>query len=362
MNAPLAPATRRPPPALSRAARAALVRELATLTAVMPISDAVDVLARQPRPAREAAVLAATDRALKAGRSLAAALPASSFPADLRATVAAGEASGRLPQVLGRLADGLEADLQLRSRLLASLAYPALLVVVALVVVLAMLLFVVPGIARQYEGTGVDLPWLTRAVLAVSGFVARWGWLLGLLVVAGLAAFLALRRREAGRHRFDALLLALPLVGRFVAWGEAVRYARLMAVMLGAGLPVAEALQLVAPALATRPWTEGVRRMTADVRAGRSLAAASAALPRAPALLLSLTRTGEASGRLGPLLDGAAAALDRQLADRTRALMSLVEPAIIVALGLVVGGIILAVLLPILRLNALAGQSLGLGG
>jgi general secretion pathway protein F len=344
---------------LSRTARAGLIRELATLTAVMPITDAVDTLARQPRPAREAAVLRETDRALKAGRPLAAALPAASFPPDLKATIAAGEASGRLPALLSRLAEGLEAELALRSRLMAALAYPSLLILVALGVVIGMLVFVVPGIAEQYEGSGAELPLITRIVLGVSGFLAHWGWLMALAGLVALLALLMAWRRPPLRARIETMLLSLPIVGRFLATSEAVRYARLMGVMLGAGLPVAEALHLVAPAMATGPWRTSVARMVGEVRAGKSLSSATAGLPKPPSLLLSLTRSGEASGRLAPLLDSAAATLDRQLSDRSRALLSLLEPAIIVVLGGLVGVIILAVLLPILKLNALAGQAIG---
>ena len=346
-------------PRLSRAARAGLVRELATLVAVMPISDAVDTLARQPRKPREAQVLAAANRALLAGRPLAAALPASAFPPDLRATIAAGEASGRLPQLLARLADSLEADLALRSRLLASLAYPALLVLVAIAVVVAMLLFVVPGIADQYGEIGAELPLITRIVLGLSEGLRRFGpWLLLLLAAGGAGLWLALRRPQL-RERAQRLLFGLPLVGPLLAASEAVRYARLLGVMLGAGLPLAEALALVAPAMASLPWRAAVQRIAAEVRTGRTLSAAMVQLPDPPGLLLAMTRSGEVSGRLALLLDSAATTLDRQLADRSRALLALIEPIIILFLGGMVGTIILAVLLPILRLNALAGQALG---
>lgn len=352
-------AARAPAAGLSRASRAALVRELATLVAVMPISDAVDTLARQPRKPREAAVLAAANRALLAGKPLAAALPTGSFPADLRATIAAGEASGRLPQLLARLADSLEADQALRSRLLASLAYPALLVLVAVAVIVAMLVFVVPGIAEQYGEIGAELPLLTRIVLALSEGLRRFGPLLALLLAGGgLGLWLGLRRATL-RARLDRLLLRLPLVGPLLSASEAVRYARLLGVMLGAGLPLAEALALVAPAMASTPWRSAVQRIAAEVRTGRSLSAASLLLPDPPGLLVAMTRSGEVSGRLALLLDSAATTLDRQLADRSRALLALVEPIIILLLGGMVGTIILAVLLPILRLNALAGQALG---
>lgn len=361
MNAPWqrppGPAAR--PARLSPSDRAAMVRELATLVAVMPISDAVDTLARQPAKPRTQAVLAEVNRSVKAGHSLAHALPATAFPPDIRATVAAGEASGRLPLLLARLADTLEAELALRSKLLAALAYPALLVLVAVSVIVGMLVFVVPGIAEQYAEAGAELPLVTRLVLAFSSFLVRWGWALGLLILAGLLAVLVASRRAGGRARLDSALLSAPVVGRFVAASEGVRFARLLGVMLMAGLPVAEALQLVAPAMTTRPWQDATLAIAGRVRAGASFAPALALLPAAPALLLSLARSGEASGRLAPLLEGAATAIDRQLSDKSRVLLSLLEPLIIVVLGGVVGLIVLAVLLPILRLNALAGQAIG---
>ncbi|WP_194744738.1 type II secretion system F family protein [Thermaurantiacus tibetensis] len=344
---------------LSAADRAALVRELATLVAVMPVSDAVDTLARQPAKPRTQAVLAEVNRQVKAGHSLAHALPPAAFPPDIRATVAAGEASGRLPLLLQRLADTLEAELALRSKLLAALAYPALLVLVAVSVIVGMLVFVVPGIAEQYAEAGAELPLVTRLILGASALLRSWGWVLGLLILAGLLAVLVARRREGGRARLDRALIATPVIGGFVAASEGVRFARLLGVMLAAGLPVAEALQLVAPAMRTRPWQKGTQAIAARVRAGAGFAPSLALLPRAPALLLSLARSGEASGRLAPLLDSAAQAIDRQLSDRSRVLLSLLEPLIIVVLGGVVGLIILAVLLPILRLNALASQAIG---
>jgi general secretion pathway protein F len=325
----------------------------------MPISDAVDTLARQPGSPQRTAVLKQANRALQSGSPLAAALPASVFPPDLRATVAAGEASGRLPLLLQRLADTLEAELALRSKLLSALAYPALLILVALGVIAGMLVFVVPGIAEQYSGTGTELPGLTRAVLAISAFLSRFGLLLLALLLAGLLALLVAARRPAGRAVLDRLLLSLPLVGRFVAAGEAVRFARLLSVMLTAGLPVAEALVLVGPAMGTRDWQDGARAIAGRVRAGAGFSDSLSLLPKAPALLQSLARSGEVSGRLGPLLDSAAQALDRQLSDRSRTLLSLLEPLIIVLLGGLVGVIILAVLLPILKLNALAGEAIG---
>jgi general secretion pathway protein F len=352
---PAAPRGRR----LTPARRAALIRQLATLTVVMPVSDAVATLARQPDDTPERDVLRQTNRALQAGHPLAAALPPAAFPPELRATIAAGEASGRLALLLSRLADMLEAQLALRGRLVAALAYPVLLVVVALGVIAAMLVFVVPAIAEQLLAGGATLPFVTRAVLWVSDALRHWGWLLlAMAVAAGLAAWFLLRRPDV-RARADRGLLGLWGVGGWLSALEAVRWARMLATMLGSGLPLAEALVLTGPTLANTAWREASARIAADVRSGRSLAATLGLLPRPPALLVALARTGEASGRLAPLLESAAQSLDRQLSDRSRTLIALAEPLIIVTLGGIVGLIILAVLLPILQLNTLAAGGPG---
>lgn len=345
-------------PRLSAGRRAVLVRQLATLSAVMPVSDAVATLARQETAGPERAVLQATNRALQAGSALADALPAAAFPAHVRGTVAAGEQSGRLALLLARLAETLEAQVALRSRLLAALAYPALLLAVALGVIVSMLVFVVPGIAEQLARSGAELPGVTRAVVAVSAFLeARGLWLMLALSLASLLLILLLRA-PARRARLDAALLGIPGLGPWLAAVEAVRWSRLLGTMVGAGLPLAEALELTAPTLGNAAWREATLAIAARVRAGASLASGLPLLPAAPPLLVSLARSGEASGRLAPLLEGAAATLDRQLADRSRAALSLAEPLIIVAMGGIVGLIIVAVLLPILELNQLAAGGL----
>ena len=346
-------------PTLAAKARAPLIRQLATLTAVMPVSDAVATLARRPGDSPDIRVLKRTHRALQGGSSLATALPASAFPAEIRATIAAGEASGRLSLLLTRLADMLEAQVALRSRLISSLAYPVLLIFVALAVIAAMLVFVVPSIAAQLAASGAPLPLLTRTILAVSTFLQNWWWLLfGLLLLGGLGLWLVLRR-PGMRARADAMLLRLPGIGGWLSALEAVRWSRLLATMLGAGLPLAEALQLTAPTLGNSAWRAASMRIATQVRAGSSLSASLPLLPNPPALLVSLAQSGEAAGRLSPLLESAATSLDTQLSDRSRTVLALAEPLIIVVLGGVVGLIILAVLLPILQLNTLAGSGIG---
>lgn len=346
-------------PKLGAQGRSTMIRQLATLSAVMPISDAVATLARHPGRENERQVLQRTNRALQGGATLANALPASAFPPEVKATIAAGEASGRLPVLLNRLADTLEAQVALRSRMVAALAYPALLILVALGVIVAMLLFVVPGIAEQLTGSGQPLPLLTRMVLGVSQFVQGWWLLMFMLVTAAGGGLHLWLKRPGNGARFDAWLLRLPGIGGWISALESVRWARLLSTMLSAGLPLAEALAITAPTLGNQSWREATNRIAAQVRAGSSLSATLSLLPNPPGLLLALAQSGEASGRLSPLLESAASSLDRQLSDRSRTVLALAEPAIIVVLGGLVGLIILAVLLPIVELNTLAGAAVG---
>lgn len=344
---------------LAPQSRTSLIRQMATLAGVLPISDAISTLVRQPGGKQEQEVLRHIHRRLQAGAALSHALPERAFSPDIRAIIAAGEASGRLPLMLTRLADSLEAQMALRSRLISTLAYPALLIVTALLVISAMLAFVVPSIAGQLDQSGVALPFITKVVLAISSLFSNWWWLMLLLVLAGGTGLWFLLRQPNSRTRIDQLLLRAPLVGRWIATIESVRWSRMLSTMLSAGMPLAEALSTTAPTLANRQWQQATSDMAAQVRAGTSLSAALPLLPRAPALLLALTRSGEASGRLAPLLESAANTLDQQLSDRSRTALSLAEPVIILVLGAFVALIILAVLLPILQLNSLAGAGLG---
>lgn len=350
---------RRATPRLSRQARATLVRQMASLAHVLPISDAVATLCRQPsgRAAEEA--LRHTHRHLQGGMALADALPKDAFPPTFRAIIAAGEASGQLPLVLSRLADSLEAEAAFRARLVSTLAYPVLLVLVAIAVIAAMLAFVVPAIAEQLADAGAPLPFLTRAVIGLSSFLAATWWVLLLLVLALVAGVVILLRDTGRRLRFDRAILGLPLVGSFLAGASCVHWARTLGTMLSAGLPLADALSITAPTLRNHAWQAATREITTRVEAGTSLTATLPLLPHAPPMVVALVQSGEASGRLAALLESAATTLDRQLSDRSKTLLSLAEPLIILGLGAIVALIILAVLLPILKLNTLAGSGLG---
>lgn len=332
-------------------------RQLATLTQVSPLEEALRTIARQAEQEHVREILHAVHAAVLEGRRLSRAMgrePAS-FPPLYRAMVAAGESSGTLGPILERLSDLLERQAEVRGKILSTLAYPVVLAIVASLVVFALMVFVVPKVVEQFEDVGQELPLLTRIVIGLSDFLAHWWWALA----AGLVAFalLAVRalRDEALRLRFDTWLLRLPLIGRLLRDLHAARMARTLSTMVASRLPLLEGLKLTTETVHNRALRAASVDITEAIRTGGSL---SAALRRAqvfPPLLVYLAASGEAAGKLDVMLERAADYLEREFDGFTSTALSLLEPAIIIVMGGIVAVIVLSILLPILQLNTLAG-------
>ncbi len=341
---------------LTPAELALVTRQLATLIrAALPVEEALATSARQADKARIKKLLLGVRARVVEGHSLADGLEAfpGVFPDLYRATVAAGEQSGHLAVVLERLADYTEARQQLSQKTQLAMLYPALLTVIASLVVIGLLTYVVPQVVQVFDNIGQQLPWITRALIATSGFLqAQFAWLV--LGVAGVAiGFVWLLRREAFRRCWHALLLRLPLLGRLIRGMNAARLARTLSILAASGVPVLEALRIAGQVLGNLPLREAVAQAAERVREGSSL---SAALDRAghfPPMMVHLIASGEASGTLESMLARAADHQERELEGRLALLMGLMEPALILIMGGVVLVIVLAILLPIFDLNQL---------
>ena len=267
------------------------------------------------------------------------------------AVVAAGEQSGALGGVLERLADDLEERQALRSKLLGAALYPAIVSLIAFFIVIFLVTYVVPQVASVFTSNKRALPWLTTAMLGLSAFVRQWGWAVALGVVAGGVALGMALRGEAFRQRFDAAWLNLPLVGRVARGYNAARFAGTLAMLANAGVPILKALQAAAETLANRALRADALEALVQVREGAPLASALAARKRFPGLLAMFARLGEQTGQLPQMLDRAARQLNGEVQRRAMALATILEPLLIVAMGMVVMLIVLAVLLPIIQLN-----------
>jgi general secretion pathway protein F len=336
---------------------ALFTRQLSTLAQVSPLEEALRTITRQSEKAHVRAIVSAVHAGIVEGRSLGEAMSGEprSFPGLYRAMIAAGERSGSLPALTERLANLLERQAAMRAKLLAALAYPSAIAVFAVVVVMALMIFVVPLVVDQFDTLGQQLPLLTRIVMGLSGFLAGWWWALAILVgLGGVGAWRALQN-DGLRLRVDGLLLRLPFLGRLLRDLHAARMARTLATMVESRLPVMEGLALTVPTIHNRVLQAATTEIVEAVRGGGSLSAAMRRTAVFPPLLVYLAASGESAGRLDMMLERAADYLEREFDAYSAAAMSLLEPLIIILMGLVVATIILSILLPIMQLQDLAG-------
>jgi general secretion pathway protein F len=330
-------------------------RQLAGLVgAGLPLERALTALADDAEDPRQRDLVAQLRSEVNAGHSFAHALSTAprEFDDVYRAVVGAGEQGGALGQVLDKLADDLEERQALKSKLIGASLYPAIVSGIALLIVIFLITYVVPQVASVFTSSRRALPLLTVAMLALSQFARDWGWLVALGVAGGITALLLLRRQEAARLRMDAAWLRLPLVGRLARGYNAARFAGTLAMLAGAGVPILKALQAAAETLGNRAMRADALDALVQVREGAPLASALAAKKRFPGLLAMFARLGEQTGQLPQMLSRAAAQLSGEVQRRAMALATVLEPLLIVAMGAVVMLIVLAVLLPIIQMNA----------
>lgn len=332
-------------------------RQLATLVSVSPLEESLRTISRQTEKPHVRTIVGAVHAGVLEGRRMSDAMgrEPKSFPPLYRAMVSAGESSGTLPVILERLAALLERQAQVRSKVLTAIAYPVVLAVVALFVVVSLMMFVVPKVVEQFETVGQQLPLLTRLVIGVSDLLVNWWW--ALIAAVALLALVGWRALgdPAVRLAFDRWLLRLPLIGRLTRDLHAARMARTLSTMVASRLPLLEGLVLTTGTIHNRALRAASDDIVEAIRGGGSL---SAALRRAgvfPPLLVYLAASGEAAGRLDAMLERAADYLEREFDGFTATALSLLEPAIIVVMGGLVATIVLSILLPILQLETLAG-------
>lgn len=331
-------------------------RQLAGLvSAGLPLERALTSLAQESEQPAQRDLVASIRAEVNGGSTLAAALAhhPREFNTIFVAVIGAGEHSGKLGLVLDRLADELEEQQNLSAKLLGAALYPMIVSVVALAIVMFLLAYVVPQVASVFAGSKRALPLLTEIMLTISAGVRNYGWLmlLALLLIA-VGARLAWSG-AAFRQKFDALWLRLPIIGRLARGYNAARFASTLAMLGAAGVPILKSLQAAADTLSNRAMQADALQALALVREGAPLASALAHHQRFPALLSMFARLGEQTGQLPQMLERAALQLRTEVQRRALQLATLLEPLLIVVMGMVVMLIVLAVLLPIIQLNQL---------
>jgi general secretion pathway protein F len=334
-----------------------VTRQLATLLqAGTPLEEALGAIAAQaPRQATRRVLLQVRSSVTEGFRfSEALAGAGRAFSGLYRAMAAAGEATGDLGGVLARLADLLEQGRKVQQKVLAAVVYPIVLGCVALVVVASLMVFVVPRVVEQFESFDQDLPLVTDIVIALSAAARSYG-LVALAALAGAALVVARALAlKPFRRLVDGLLLKAPLLGGFLRAAAAARFARTMAALIKSGVPALDALSAAKMTLGNLVLTDAVEAMSESVRRGGGIGAAMQASGVFPPLLTFLAASGERSGELGAMFEKGADYLEAETETGAAVALNLLEPGIIVLMGGVVATIVLAIMLPILRLNALA--------
>ncbi|NMM77290.1 type II secretion system protein GspF [Acidovorax sp. SRB_14] len=319
----------------------------------LPLERALTALAEEADDERQHHLVAMLRAEVNAGATFARALEQHprEFSDIYCAVIGAGEHSGNLGLVLERLADDLEERQALQAKLLGAALYPAIVTLIAIAIVLFLVSYVVPQVASVFAGTKRALPFLTVAMLGLSALVRNHGlWLLGALVLIAFSGRWALAR-PVFREKFDAAWLNLPLVGKLARGYNAARFASTLAMLAGAGVPILKALQAAAQTLNNRAMRADALDALVAVREGAPLATALAQKKRFPGLLAMFARLGEQTGQLPVMLQRAATQLSTEVQRRALQLATILEPLLIVGMGLVVMLIVLAVLLPIIQLN-----------
>ena len=340
---------------LSSKALATVTRQVATLVGSdIAIEEALRLVATQSEHAPTSSLLLDVRAAILDGRSFAAALAQhpGAFPEFYRASVAAGEASGKLPDVLNHLAENRQANGQ---KLQLALMYPALLALVSFGMMALLLVYIVPDIVKVFVSRGADLPFLTKALIAVSWFLQNFGLylLLGLAVAA--LVFFRWARVPANRLRIDRFFSERRPFRRFSRQLSAARFAGSLATLVGSAVPLVDALHAAAAVTPNRWVRERALGVASRVREGISLRAAMGEAGVFPSMLVAIVASGESSGRLAPALDRASHELQRELDAIVSTLVALVEPLVLLVMGGLVLMMVLAILLPIINLNNLVG-------
>jgi general secretion pathway protein F len=344
---------------VSARALSTITRQISTLVGSdVRIEEALRIVAAQADTPALKSLLLEVRGAIHDGRSFASALSdhPTAFPQYYRASVAAGEASGRLSEVLSHLAEFVENRQRNQQKVQLALLYPALLALVSIGMMALLLVYVVPDIVRVFVSRGADLPFLTRALIALSDGLQNYGLALMLaLLIASLGTGRWLRV-PANRLRLDRFLSETRPFARFSRQNNAARFSGSLATLVQSSVPLVDALTAAAAVTPNRHVRARALSVAARVREGSSLQAAMAEAGVFPSMLVAIVASGESSGRLGPALARAASELERELEALASTLVSLVEPAVLLMMGGLVLLMVLAILLPIINLNNLVSM------
>lgn len=333
---------------------AVFTRQLATmLTAGIPIAQSFDIVGKgHENPAMQEIILS-IKQDIESGTALAPAL--GKYPLyfdDLYCSlVQAGEQAGILDGILDKVATYKEKIEYIKGKIKSALFYPTAVIVVAFIITAILLVFVIPQFESLFAGFGADLPALTKMVIGLSRAFQDWWWaIIGSIVGAVVFTGYSYRRSKKMQHTLDRALLKAPIIGEIVKKATIARFARTLATMFAAGVPLVEALESVAGASGNRVYYEGTQAIKSDVSTGMQLQASMNATGLFPNMVIQMVAIGEESGELDKMLSKVADFYEQEVDDAVASMSSLLEPIIMAFLGVVIGGLVIAMYLPIFKL------------
>jgi type IV pilus assembly protein PilC len=334
-------------------------RQLATmLKSGVPLLQAFDIVGKGHANPSVSRLLLAIKTDVETGSSLASAFR--KFPLYFDNLfcnlVAAGEQAGILDSLLDRLATYKEKTLAIKSKIKSALFYPVSIIVVAFVITAVIMIFVIPAFKNLFSSFGADLPGPTLVIMAISDFfVQYWYGVLGIPIGGVYAFFYAWKRNKKMQDALDRIMLKLPIFGKLLRIAAIARWARTLSTMFAAGVPLVEAFDSVAGAAGNVVYYDATKMIQREVSAGTSLTAAMQETNQFPSMVIQMTQIGEEAGSLDAMLSKVADFYEAEVDDAVEALSSLMEPAIMVVLGTLIGGMVVAMYLPIFKMGEAVG-------
>lgn len=329
-------------------------RQLATMiTAGLPLTDGLRILDQEAKPAMSK-VITGIIREIEGGSTFADSLK--QFPEYFSRVyiqlVRAGEAGGVMDEILERLADNLEKQKEFRSKTRGALIYPVIVIIAMLVVAAIMMIFVIPRLTEMYEDFGADLPVVTQVLIDVSSFFAAFWWFIGILMVGAGVVFRQWVKTDAGRHAFDKFLLQMPVFGPLRQKMILTEFARTMSLLLSAGVSLLEALDIVSQAMDNVIYRDALQNANQQIEKGVSFAQSIGGFEQFPAILSQMISVGEQTGKLDDVLFKLARYFQTETEQAVKNMTTALEPMIMIVLGLGVGFMVIAIIMPIYNLTS----------
>lgn len=337
---------------------ALVTRQLATLLrAGIPLVEALNALSDQAEKDELKRILADVRRNVNEGSSLANAMR--EHPkhfSDLYVNmVKAGESSGNLDTVLQRLTEFLEAQIELRSKVIGAMVYPIIMLFVGVIIMGLLFTFVIPKVTQIFQDQGAALPLITRVLIGFSNLMANWWFIIIPLVVGGFIAFMRWRKSPEGKPKWDRFILKVPFAGTLVRMIAIARFSRTLGTLLASGVPLLDALNIVKDILGNSRLIEVVEDARVNIREGESIAQPLKRSGEFPPLVTHMIAIGEKSGQLEEMLENVSISYNQQIDVRIQGLTTVLEPMMIIIMGIGAAFIVFAIMLPILQMNQFVG-------